>query len=499
MYTVQRFKAVMCKPQMRAFIAGIICAFGQAPWQSTVLAVLGYAVAAVLWAQSSSPRNAAHVGWFFGLGTFLISVSWLAEPFLVEPERHAWMIPFALAGMAGGLALFWALAFYLSKRVRTGLWGLVAFWGLAELARGYVLTGFPWALPAYIWLDTPVAQIASYIGPYGLTAMTFGLAALCARAYLKKSYVAAAWPIVYVCAMVGSGAFIFAQPLPADTDHTLRIVQPNAAQHLKWDPAYIPIFFERALDLSAPEGADLVIWPETSVAAPLYAAQPYLEQIATRSAPVQTVVGLQRVEGYRGYNSAAVIGTGGAVTQIYDKRHLVPFGEYMPLPNIMNALGLRSFTAQEGYGFSAGTEAALFDFGPLGKALPLICYEAIFPRDTRSETRPDWLLQITNDAWFGKLSGPQQSLAQARFRAIELGLPMVRAANTGVSAITDARGTVRAFIPLGQAGALNAILPSALPPTLYARLGERGVFGFLIFVAVCAWLLPLRRIFRKTV
>lgn len=499
MSTVLRFKSVVCKPQVLAFIAGILCGLGQAPWQWVALSILGYAVGAVLWAQASSPRAAARIGWFLGLGTFLISISWLVEPFLVEPERHAWIIPFALIGMAGGLALFWAAAFYLSKRFQTGLLGLVAFWGLAELARGYVLTGFPWAMPAYIWLDTPVAQIAAYTGPYGLTAVTFGLAAMCAQAYLKKTYVSAVWPVLYISTFVGGGMFILRQPLPEDTQQSVRVVQPNAAQHLKWDPAYIPIFFERALDLSTPEGADLVIWPETSVSVPLYAAEPYLEQIAARTAPAQAVVGVQRVEGYRGYNSAAVIGAAGAVQQVYDKRHLVPFGEYMPLPKIMSALGLRTFTAQAGYGFSAGAEAAMFDFGVLGKALPLICYEAIFPRDARSETRPDWLLQLTNDAWFGKLSGPQQSLAQARFRAIELGLPMVRAANTGISAITDARGDIRASIPLGQAGAVNAALPAALPATLYARMGERGVFGFLSFLGLCACLLPLQRRFRKTI
>ena len=281
--------------------------------------------------------------------------------------------------------------------------------------------------------------------------------------------------------------------------HSLRIVQPNAAQHLKWDPAYIPLFFERALDLSAPEGADLVIWPETSVPAPLYAAETYLDLVAERSGAAKAVVGLQRVEGRQGYNSAAVVGANGDVEAIYDKRHLVPFGEYMPLPKLMRAIGLRTFTAQAGFGFSAGEDEMLFDFGPMGKALPLICYEAIFPRDARSFERPDWLLQITNDAWFGTITGPQQSLAQARFRAIETGLPMVRAANTGISAITDARGRIQAFIPLGQAGAVTARLPAALSPTLYARHGERIVFGFLSLLALSAWVLPLGRRFRKTV
>lgn len=499
MSAVQRAFTAVRAPRVLAVLAGLICGFGQAPLQLWPVALLGLAIGAVLWLRAEAPRSAAIVGWCLGFGGFLGSIFWIAEPFLVDPLRHGWMIPFALFGMAGGLALFWAAAFYLAKRMGAGLLGLIAFWALAELARGYAFTGFPWALPAYIWLDTPVAQLASYVGPYGLSALTFGLAGLCGRAFVAKTVSSVMWPALGLAALLGLGILRLAQPLPSDTAHSLRIMQPNAAQHLKWDPAFIPIFFQRALDLSDPEGADLVIWPETSVAAPLYAAGSYLEQIAARTGAVPVVVGLQRVNGTRGYNSAAVIGDGGAVQAIYDKRHLVPFGEYLPLPKLMNAIGLRTFTAQAGYGFSAGDDDILFDFGALGKALPLICYEAIFPRDARSDTRPDWLLQITNDAWFGTLTGPQQSLAQARFRAIETGLPMVRAANTGISAITDARGTVRASIPLGQAGAVTAVLPRALPPTLYVRITERTIWSFLSLLALCACMTRRWRRFRNTV
>lgn len=502
MQAAQRLGRAVRDARVLAAMAGLACGAGQAPLQVWPLALLALAIAVWLWRQTTTPRAAAFVGWCFGFGAFLSATFWIAEPFLVDPARHGWMIPFALFGMAGGLALFWSAAFYCAKRLAVfgqGLLALTVMWSLAELMRGFVFTGFPWALPAYIWLDTPVAQLAAYIGPYGLSAVTFGLAALSVQAYVLRSWQGVILPILALVAVFGIGALRFAQPLPQDTDHSLRIVQPNAAQHLKWDPAFIPIFFDRALELSDPKDADLIIWPETSVAAPLYAAGAYLDQIADRTATVPVVVGVQRVSGHRGYNSAAVIDANGVVTQIYDKRHLVPFGEYMPLPRIMNALGLRSFTAQEGFGFSAGDTEVLFDFGPLGKALPLICYEAIFPRDTHSIARPDWLLQITNDAWFGTLSGPQQSLAQARFRAIETGLPMVRAANTGISAVTDARGEVQAFLPLGQAGSLVARLPRALAPTPYVRSGERGVLAFLSLLALCAGLLPLWGKIRKTI
>lgn len=266
----------------------------------------------------------------------------------------------------------------------------------------------------------------------------------------------------------------------AKPDTRVRVVQPNAPQHQKWDPHYIPVFYDLALQLSDASQADLVVWPETALAEVFNYAEPQLAQIAQRVAPAQAIIGGRRLEGPRGYNSIAVIGEGGGVTDIYDKHHLVPFGEYLPLPQVLSVLGFGTFTASEGYGFSAGAGPRLLDLGAAGRALPLICYEAIFPRDLRGTERPDFLLHLTNDAWFGRFSGPQQALAQARFRAIETGLPMVRAANTGISAVIDPRGEIRHSVPLGRAGAFTEVIPAASEPTLYARFGEVGIFVLLI-------------------
>jgi apolipoprotein N-acyltransferase len=413
------------------------------------------------------------------------------------------MIPFALFGMAGGLALFWGSAFALARRFNMGLLGLPALWTSFELLRGYIFTGFPWALPAYIWLDTAPAQVAAWLGPYGLTAVTFSVGALLARAFLslteRKHFGHAFLSVAVLAGLFAAGHIRQSQPLPKDLEKSVRVVQPNAEQRLKWHPDYIERFYQTALDLSAPDGADLVIWPETSVAAPLYAAQSYLKEVAAHAYPARAVVGLQRVDGMQGYNSAVLLNTAGEVDAIYDKRHLVPFGEYMPLPELMRLIGLRSFTAQAGYGYSSGTRTSLFDAGALGMAQPLICYEAIFPRALRQVERPDWLLQITNDAWFGTFSGPQQSLAQSRFRSIESGLPLVRAANTGVSAIIDARGDIRASIPLGEAGGLTQALPQALRATLYARLGELPILLMLILWLLAAYITSLKRKAGKTI
>ncbi|SFJ94020.1 apolipoprotein N-acyltransferase [Celeribacter neptunius] len=494
----RRLQHLLTPPRAFALSAGFLVAAGQAPLDFWPVALIGLTMAAITWRMALTPGQAAMRGWLTGLTAFLISLSWIANPFLVEPWRTGWMIPFALLLMAGGLALFWALAFFLAKRLNAGLPGLVAFWGAAELLRGHIFTGFPWAMPGYIWIDTPWAQLAALIGPYGLTALTFSLAGLLAHAVLKRSPVIAA---VALALFGAAGIWGFAHrtaPLPADTPQHIRVVQPNAPQHLKWDPAYIPVFYQRALELSDPEGADLVIWPETSVAAPLYAAGPYLSEIAATVAPARAVVGLNRVDGMQGYNSAILLDEAGRPLRIYDKHHLVPFGEYMPFPGLLERIGLRAFTAKNGYGYSAGPGVRLMDTGALGKTLPLICYEAIFPRDLRMTPRPDWLLQMTNDAWFGKFSGPQQALVQARFRSIETGLPMVRAANTGISALIDSRGHVQAQIPLGTAGAFTAALPGKDAPPPYARYGEVPLLLFLSVLLLCGCAVTLTTLRRKT-
>ena len=463
-----------------AYLGGLALASGQAPFGAWPLALAGLVLGVLLWLRAATAREAAFQGWTFGVGAFSLSLIWLVNPFLVEPWRHGWMIPFALFLMSGGLALFWALAFGLAKRVTGRVPMLVALWGLAELARGWVFTGFPWGLPAYIWLDTPVSFAAAFVGPYGLTTLTFGLAALLAVAVWRRRATALA-PAAVLATLLAISAVVLPQP-PNATGPVVRVVQPNAPQHLKWHPDHIQTFFSRALTLTPSTRAELVIWPETSVPAPLYAAGPYLADVADAAGPAAAVVGLNRVDGMRGYNTALMLAEG-QIAASYDKRHLVPFGEYMPMPWLLERIGLRAFTATNGYGYSAGETLPLFDT-PAGRALPLICYEAIFPRDLRSAERPDFLMQLTNDAWFGTFSGPQQALAQARFRAIETGLPLVRAANTGVSAIIDARGRVLTHVPLNQAGAIEAAMPRAAPPTVYAQWGETGAVFLLICFAL---------------
>jgi apolipoprotein N-acyltransferase len=477
-----------------AALAGLAAAAGQAPLSLWWLALPG--LSALVWVVGHGARP-GRLAWVGGAAMFGAALSWIVNPFFVDPARHGWMAPFALVLMAGGLALFWALAGRIAGRWPKGPPRALAFAvALAgtEALRGVVFTGFPWALPGHIWIDTALAQWAALIGANGMTLVTLLAAALPA---------VAGWWAVPALAVVASGALIVAearlrQPGPPDRVASLRLVQPDADQHLKWDPDQARLLFDRQLSLTA-EGlpVDLTIWPETSVPY-LIDAYPQVAGLMSDAARGGLVAaGVQRVEGARGWNSLAVIAPGGAVTATYDKWHLVPFGEYIPFGDLaFDWFGLTAFAAQVGAGYSAGPGPGVIDLGPaLGTVAPLICYEAIFPRHLRAlAERPDWTLQITNDAWFGTRTGPWQHAALARLRAIEQGLPLVRVANTGLTVVWDAHGRQVAALPFGAAGQLTlSAIPGALPATPYARLGEGA---FLLCLAAFAVGLMVMRLSR---
>ena len=459
--------------------------------------------------QTSAPGRhaawcAAWLGWFGGAGYFAAAMFWIVEPFLIDVQRHGWMAPFALMFLSFGMALFWAAAAWLAALLgRSSGRAALAFavlLGCAELTRTYVLTGFPWALIGHVWIDTPLVQLAALVGPVGLTLATT-LAAAAPVALLDRSRGAAALGGVTVAVLLGM-AWLWGQtrldaPEPARAPPiTVRLVQPNAPQEAKWQKDRALEFLERQLGytaaLSGPR-PDLVIWPESSVPYLLHRADRVLELIAEASGGAPVMLGINRSEGTRYFNSLVVTGpAGGAVAQ-YDKHHLVPFGEYLPFGDVLARYGIRGMAAGDGDGFSAGPGPSLLDLGILGKVLPLICYEAVFPQDLRGTARPDWLAQVTNDAWFGVVSGPYQHLAQARLRAVEQGLPLVRVANTGVSAMIDAKGRVTRSIALDTAGFADAPLPAALPATVYARTGDLPVAVLLAILVAGLVLFRLRK------
>jgi apolipoprotein N-acyltransferase len=271
----------------------------------------------------------------------------------------------------------------------------------------------------------------------------------------------------------------------------VRLVQPNAAQHLKWDPDLALEFFLRQVGFTAaapPTGAPrpaLVVWPEVAVPYALDRADAALERIAAAAQGAEVALGIQRQDDAgRWFNAMVRLDETGRLADVYDKHHLVPFGEYMPFADLFARWGIFGLAANLAGGFTPGPGPRLVDFGPVGRVLPLICYEVIFPRGiARAGARPDLLLQLTNDAWFGEVSGPWQHLAQARLRAVEQGLPLMRAANTGISAGFDPWGRELGRIALGTAGFVDLPLPRPLPPTPYARWGDWPVLPALAVLA----------------
>ncbi len=476
-------------------IAGAGVSLGQAPFGLFWVAFPALGLAIFMGFSSHSPRQAAWRGGQAGFAFGLITFFWIVEPFLVDIKSHGWMAPFALFSMAAGIGLFWAGAFWAARRiVPGGSWALAlaipVFWTGAELLRSYVLTGFPWALTSYIWIDTPVYQLASLSGPHGLGFGTLLLASGMVICPLKRKLFALLLCTAIIAGAVAGGTML-QNRAPADTVQpgpVVRLIQPNASQHQKWDPEMIPIFYNRQLTLSAQPAnppVDLVIWPEVAVPFLLNDETVPLWEVWGAGGGVPVIIGGQNLEGFRAYNSLIVLEDGGEITGRYDKHHLVPLGEYIPAGWLLSRIGLKALTAQHGFGYSAGSGPATLDLGPLGIVMPLICYEAIFPHEMRRvTTRPDWMLLITNDAWFGAFSGPYQHLAQARARAIEFGLPMVRVANTGVSAVIDPRGKIVNSLPLGVAGRLDVGLPAPLAPTLYWKTGDSPVFILLIVLGL---------------
>lgn len=448
--------------------------FGQAPFDFPWIVFLALPLLVVL-LHRQDRISGFTIGWFAGFGYFLTTLHWIAEPFLVDIARHGWMAPFAVVLMTGGLALFWALGFALAKVLGRGWMQAialpVALTG-AEVARSFLLSGFPWALPAYIWIETPIAQALAFVGPFGLTYLTLQIAAL--PTALRRPLVGG----VLTVALAAGGWWIGQQRVPDGFEFSqtnIRLVQPNAAQHEKWDPEMVPVFWKRQLDASAAPGdVDVVIWPEVAVPFLFDEAQDLNAEVARRKPGASFIIGARHVDRAenRWFNSAAVLNGDGSVQAYYDKAHLVPFGEYLPFPDLWKRFGLYGLAAQAGQ-YSAGTGELIGAVDALPEFIAAICYEIIFPQNLRAANKnARWIVHITNDAWFGNFSGPYQHFAQTRARAIERGLPVARAANTGISAIIDPYGRVFASLDLGVDGHIDGPLPEPLDRTMYARLPQ---------------------------
>ncbi len=475
-----------------AFGLGAVAALGQAPlgfWWATLAALAG-----LVWLlEWTHDRRAAFLtGLWAGTGYFAVGLNWIIEPFLIDLLRTGWMAPFAVVLLAVGLGLFWGAAAVAARAFPCRALGFVAAFVALEWLRGVIFTGFPWAMLGHVWIGTPLDQLAAVGGPSVLSLLTLFAAAL----PVLWRWRGAAGSAVLLAGGLGFGLWRLDQPLPPPLEPMLRLVQPNAEQSAKWEEARAQEFLERLLTLTAQDGpADLTIWPETAVPYMLEYAPGVADLVVESSGGRPVALGIQREEDGRFYNSLRLLERDGVETARYDKAHLVPFGEYIPFGDFAYAwFGLRAFAAQAGNTYSAGPGPQVLSLGRFGKVLPLICYEAIFPRDVNAmPERADWMLQITNDAWFGTLTGPFQHFAQARLRAIEQGLPLIRVANTGVTAVVDAHGRVVEQLPFGTMAALDTHVPGALPPTPYVRWGD-GPMALLLAGLAGLAMTPRRRL-----
>jgi apolipoprotein N-acyltransferase len=492
-------------------LAGGVFALGFAPFNFFPAMLAGLAVLVLLMdgraARPKPVRGGAALGWGFGFGQFAVGMHWIFYPFLVDPLEHAWQIPFVVVLFPGGLALFAAFACAVALRLWTsGASRILTFtvcYAVAEWLRGHVLTGLPWNLPAYGWgASLAVMQSAALFGAYGLSLLTVLFGASLADLFAAKGR----WlPIVttglFAVLWLGGAIRLGATPTVLAADVRLRLVQPNIPQDEKYARDLIGRNWQRLIDLSTQKSdtpPTVIVWPEAAPPVLLQRSPEALDRIAVLTGSSRSLItGNQRIEfGSDGrrhiFNSLYIFGHGGALVGTYDKFHLVPFGEYLPLEPFLAALGITKLVGFPG-SFDAGDGPHTLHVPGAPDTGPLICYEILFPGAVIGETRPGWLVNVTDDSWFGPWAGPRQHLLAARVRAIEEGLPVARAANTGISAVIDPVGRIVAELGLDETGVVDARLPQALPKTIYARLGDLGFGLLLMLCSAFSWVLARRR------
>lgn len=475
-------------------------------------------------------RPAFRLGWFFGVGHFCVGLNWIAGSFRYQDAMPVWLGWIAVFLLSLYLAIYPALALWGTWRVRAIVEKMVgkmaekraatsphlatitafsfaAFWIITEWLRSWVFTGFAWNPAAVMTVSTPLAASARLVGTYGLSGLTLLLAATLAL-LLQREWRAATIAI-FPPAIITAAAFMTTPPPVPSPRPMVTIVQPGIGQQDKYQPGYEELNFAKLAQLSRPltgQGPRLLLWPEAAIPDYLedgYPARYYQYQYGGSAAGARfrlsgllgpddilltgarrLIVGPDRdLTGAR--NSVSAMDAYGRLYGHYDKAHLVPYGEYLALRWLLEPLGATRLVPGD-LDFIPGPGPQNLDLGPFGRPGPQICYEIIFSGQVVDrQNRPDFLFNPSNDAWFGAW-GPPQHLAQARLRAVEEGLPVVRATPTGVSALVDADGRLLRSLPLGTAGRIDAHLPAARAPTLFAQHGN--ILPLLLAIAM---LLPV--------
>ncbi|HEX3936322.1 MAG TPA: apolipoprotein N-acyltransferase [Xanthobacteraceae bacterium] len=510
-----------------AFAAGALSALALAPFNAWPILFVTFPTLVWLIDGTGVGRwggigAAAAIGWWFGFGYFVAGLYWLGYAFLVDASTFGWLLPFAVIGLPAVLAIYTAAGVAAARLVwMRGAPRILALGvGLtaSEWLRGHLFTGFPWNAFGFA-LTSPLvlAQAASVFGIWGLTFIAIVVCASPATLGDDPSETRRPWRplalgLISLAALGAFGAWrLDRTPTRLVSGVHLRIMQPNLQQDARFNYSAKQQVMARYIALSSRSAGQQahgmgdttqLIWPESSFPFFLTREADALAQITQLLPPKAVLItGAVRLADPDNptqsgvYNSIYVIDHSGSVDAVYDKVHLVPFGEYLPLPHLLERLGLQDITEERG-GFLAGDRHRLITVPGAPMALPLICYEAIFPEQVMPPgRRPGWIVNVTNDGWFGISTGPYQHLQQARVTAIELGLPLARAANTGISAVIDPVGRVIDSLPLGTEGVLDAPLPQAIGAPIYGRLGDLPAY---VMMAIAFFVVVRRRLAGNT-
>jgi apolipoprotein N-acyltransferase len=517
---------------LAAFVAGVVSVLALPPYE--FLPVLFVSIPVLVWlldgvgepTRSRRRRvlwRAGLIGWWFGFGYFLFGLYWVGNAFLVDAEKFAFLLPVAVTLMPAGLALFTGAAaaiarlFWLNGYRRVAV--LAVVWTIFEWLRGHILTGFPWNLIGESFTGSDaLLQVAALVGAYGLsfivmliagspasfdTRLLPGSRRLDGELFAAPAIALAGLALIWV----GGAARLSSAELDYSGATNVRIVHPDTPFAKDWDSEErLLTIIGQLLRMSrepTPENpaglkpGTIVVWPENAVPV-LLAREPYVLGAIGRMLPdgAYLIAGSNRGEPAPDgpsnrlrvfYNSLYVVDADGEIVETYDKHHLVPFGEYVPLRHLLGRIGLRQIVQFQG-SFDVGPGPRTLVLPGMPPVSPLICYEIIFPEEIVAPgQRPAWLVNITNDAWFGESAGPYQHFSQVRMRAVEQGLPVARSANSGISALVDPYGRVVKSLPLDGRGIIDAKLPAPLQPTLYARLGDLFLAFLMLAAVAAAW------------
>ena len=483
------------------FAAGSLASLSMAPLNAwpVLLLSLPALYTAILYAQSW--KRAAFYGWLFGFGYFLFSLSWIGNALLVDGNPYKWAWPLAVSGLPALLAFFPALAMLTTKKFMDlrSVWGWLGFASIYcsfEWLRGHIFTGFPWNLMGYTWADTPVILQTLWLSDvYMLSWLTLFWCSLPVCIFFsnrKQKIIACAAVVISF-----SGAFIFGyqqlqSPQSYHDNLNVRLVQPNIAQSEKWKRDKMADHFFKHLELSQNldnnDTPSIIVWPETALSYRILnnpKAMPDIQKVLSSYPPSSVLITgmLQHDEEKETYsNSLVMIDQNGQISNTYDKHHLVPFGEYIPFQEWIPLAPVVQFK-----GFEPGQGLKTFETPAGLRYSPLICYEIIFPgKSIERDSRPDFIVNVTNDAWYGFSAGPHQHLMQAVFRAIETGIPVVRVANTGFSVVISPYGDLYGRTDLFENDSLNLPLPSkrTVSSSLFDNKHQFVILFLVFFVAI---------------